>query len=157
MAHFFYKILIGFVFFLVLIACNTAKQAVLLPQKQQGIEGQIFEKIGNNMPQIGKPISKGKPYFTTVYFYQPFYANVIEQNPTNLLSKCNGILVDSVATNSDGFYKKHLPPGYYSVVVGYEGQFYAGFLGPSNEVGLVKVEKGVFQKNDITIHVKASY
>ena len=79
MAQFSSKILMGSLGFLCLIACHTVKQAALLTPEQQGIEGQILEQMGNQMPSMGKPISKGKPYPTTVYFYQPFYANVVEE------------------------------------------------------------------------------
>jgi len=157
MARFSFKMLWGSFFFLSLIACHTVKQAASLTLDQQGIEGQVLEQIGNQMPQIGKPISKGRPYFSTVYFYQPFYANVVEEKEGNLLSKCNGILVDSISTNTLGFFKMNLPPGMYSVVVGYEGRFFASNFTQFNKVALVKVDKGVFVKNDITIHVKASY
>jgi hypothetical protein len=157
MAQFSSKILIGSLCFFCLIACHTVKKATLLTTEQQGIEGQVLEQMGNQMPSMGKPISKGKPYPTTVYFYQPFYANVVEEKQGNLLLKCNGILVDSLTTNALGFFKVNLPPGNYSVVVGYEGHFFASHFTQFNEVSLVKVDKGVFVKNDITINVKASY
>lgn len=157
MAHFLPKVVIANLFILTLLACRTVKQAALLTLEQQGIEGQILEQLGNQMPQVGKPFSKGKPYSTTVYIYQPFYANVVEEKQGNLLLKCNGILVDSLTTNNLGFFKVNVPPGIYSVVVRYEGRFFASHFTQFNEVALVKVDKGVFVKNDITIHVKASY
>lgn len=157
MARFSSKIVIASLCVLTLMACHTVKQATLLTAEQQGIEGQVLEQMGNQMPQIGKPISKGRPYPTTVYIYQPFYANVVEEKEGNLLLKCNGILVDSLTTNALGFFKVNLPPGNYSVVVGYEGHFFASHFTQFNEVALVKVDKGVFVKNDITINVKASY
>lgn len=157
MARFSSKIVIASLCVLTLIACHTVKQATLLTAEQQGIEGQVVVQTGNQMPQIGKPISKGRPYPTTVYIYQPFYANVVEEKEGNLLLKCNGILVDSLTTNALGFFKVNLPPGNYSVVVGYEGHFFASHFTQFNEVALVKVDKGVFVKNDITINVKASY
>lgn len=157
MARFSSKIVIASLCVLTLIACHSVQQATLLSLEQQGIEGQVVVQTGNQMPQIGKPISKGRPYPTTVYIYQPFYANVVEEKEGNLLTTCNGILVDSLPTNNLGFFKMNLRPGIYSVVVGYEGRFFASHFTQFNEVALVKVDKGTFLKNDITIHVKASY
>ena len=40
-------------------------------QVAQGIQGQVFEQKGNQMPQKGKPFSKGIGFATQLYVFEP--------------------------------------------------------------------------------------
>ncbi len=125
-------------------------------QARQGVEGYVYEKKGNAMPQLGKPFSKGRGFATQVYIFEP--TTIQPTSVTEgLLTKPGTRLIGKFATDSIGRFKINLMPGRYSVLMGYEGAYFAPNFNQMNEVGIIQVLPGIFTSMEVIINVKASY
>lgn len=153
----FYSIYIGFMFMSFLLLGCLAIQQTTKGQVTQGIQGQIFEQKGNQMPQIGKPISKGKGYATQLFIFEPTSIQSATQLSGSVFKKPSTQLIGSYETDSLGHYKIHLKPGKYSFFVGYQNEYYATSFNQLNELGIVQVLPGTFATIDVIISAKASY
>ena len=141
---------------LLLLGCSTIKKQSKV-QFAQGIQGQVFEQKGNQMPQKGKPFSKGIGYATQLYVFEPTSMQSASQISGSIFRQPSTQLIGSYATDSLGYFKVNLAPGRYSIFVGYEGGYYAASFNQRNELGIVQVSAGTFTPIEVIISAKASY
>lgn len=139
-----------------LLGCLTIKKQSKA-QVAQGIQGQIFEQKGNQMPQKGKPFSKGIGYATQLYVFEPTSMQSATQISGSIFRQPSTQLIGSYATDSLGYFKVNLAPGRYSIFVGYEGGYYAASFNQRNELGIVQVLEGTFAPVEVIVSAKASY
>ena len=139
-----------------LMGCLTIKKQSKA-QVAQGIQGQIFEQKGNQMPQKGKTFSKGIGYATQLYVFEPTNIQSATQISGNIFRQPSTQLIGSYATDGLGYFKVNLAPGRYSIFVGYEGGYYAASFNQRNELGIVQVSAGTFTPIEVIISAKASY
>jgi hypothetical protein len=139
-----------------LLGCLTIKKQSKA-QVAQGIQGQIFEQKGNQMPQKGKTFSKGIGYATQLYVFEPTSMQSATQISGSIFRQPSTQLIGSYATDSLGYFKVNLAPGRYSIFVGYEGGYYAASFNQRNELGIVQVSAGTFTPIEVIISAKASY
>ena len=137
-------------------SCVSAKHQTKV-SLSQGIVGQVFEQKGNKMPQVGKVLTKGDPFPTIVYVFEPTFVNQGEQIEGHLFKTMSTKLVGSYPTDHFGKFNINLTPGIYTVVVGYEGAYFTPYFSAQNELSLVHVANNVFTNLDVIINVKASY
>ena len=126
-------------------------------QVAQGIQGQVFEQKGNQMPQKGKPFSKCVGYATQLYVFEPTNIQSAGQISGNIFNLPTTQLIGSFTTDSLGHFKVNLAPGRYSIFVGYEKGYYATSFNQLNELGIVQVVAGTFVPMEVIISAKASY
>lgn len=126
-------------------------------QVPQGIQGQVFEQKGNQMPQKGKPFSKGVGYATQIYVFEPTGMQSAGQISGNIFRQPSTQLIGSFTTDSLGHFKVNLAPGRYSIFVGYQNGYYAASFNQLNELGIVEVLPGTFASVEVIINAKASY
>ena len=141
---------------LLLLGCSTIKKQSKV-QFAQGIQGQIFEQKGNQMPQKGKPFSKGVGYATQLYVFEPTSMQTASQISGNLFSMPSTQLIGTFTTDSLGRFKCNLKPGRYSIFVRYENGYYATSFNQRNELGIVQVLEGTFAPVEVIVSAKASY
>ena len=123
----------------------------------QGIVGQVFEQKGNKMPQVGKAFSKGNPFPTTIYVFEPTNISQVQKIEGNIIKNITTRLVANYQTDDLGKFKIKLTPGKYTVVVGYEGAYFTPYFSTQNELSLIHVVANEFTNLDVIINVKASY
>ena len=138
------------------LGCISFKQPIKLPPTQ-GLIGQVFEQKGNVMPQKGKSNSKGQGYSTIIYVFEPTAITSVSSLSGGLYTKPSTQLLGSFPTDSTGHFSISLVPGKYSILVGYEGAYFAPFLNQYNELAVVQVLPSLFQSMEVIINVKASY
>lgn len=126
-------------------------------QAEQGIQGQVFEQNGNQMPLKDKPFSKGRGYATKIYVFEPTTIQSAIQVEGSLFKKPITKLIASIDSDSNGRFKISLSPGKYSVLVGYENAYYASSFNRENEMGIVQILPGKFNTIDLIISIKASF
>jgi hypothetical protein len=126
-------------------------------QITQGIQGQVFEQKGNQMPQKGKPFSKGFGYATQLYIFEPTNMQSAIQINDNIFRQPSTKLIGTFATDSIGRFKCNLNPGRYSIFVGYQNGYYAASFNQLNELGIVEVLPETFVPIEVIISTKASY
>jgi hypothetical protein len=139
-----------------LLGCLTIKKQSKA-QVAQGIQGQIFEQKGNQMPQKGKPFSKGIGYATQLYVFEPTSMQSASQISGNLFNMPSTQLIGTFTTDSLGRFKCNLKPGRYSIFVRYENGYYATSFNQRNELGIVEVSAGTFAPIEVIVSAKASY
>ena len=139
--------------FLGCLAVNKQSKA----QVAQGIQGQVFEQKGNQMPQKGKPFSKGVGYATQLYVFEPTSMQSASQISGNLFNMPSTQLIGTFTTDSLGRFKCNLKPGRYSIFVRYENGYYATSFNQRNELGIVQVLEGTFAPVEVIVSAKASY
>ncbi len=139
-----------------LLGCLTIKKQSKA-QVAQGIQGQIFEQKGNQMPQKGKPFSKGIGSATHGDVFEPTSMQSATQISGSIFRQPSTQLIGSYATDGLGYFKVNLAPGRYSIFVGYEGGYYAASFNQRNELGIVQVSAGTFTPIEVIISAKASY
>lgn len=126
-------------------------------QETQGIQGTIFEQKGNQMPQKGKPLSRGNGYATQLHIFEPTSIQTAIQVSGNIFKQPSTPFIGTFATDSFGNFKVPLKPGRYSVFVGYQNGYYAISFNQLNELGIVEVLPGTFKDVQVIISAKASY
>jgi len=139
-----------------LLGCSTIKKQSKV-QFAQGIQGQVFEQKGNQMPQKGKPFSKGVGYATQLYVFEPTSMQSASQISGNLFSMPSTQLIGTFTTDSLGRFKCKLKPGRYSIFVGYQNGYYAASFNQRNELGIVQVSAGTITPIEVIITANASY
>ncbi len=128
---------------------------------QQGIQGTVFELVGNQMPSptnSGQKKNMGNPYPTTVFFYEPTNINqIIRTDQAPLYNIINTKLISTVKTDSTGAFIAALPVGTYSVFVQVDKLFFANNFDIRNNISLVTVEANKLTEIKIIVNNSASY
>jgi hypothetical protein len=126
---------------------------------KSNFKGHIYEQKFNNMPMIDRLKSKGSPFETTLYIYEPTTINQIEEavNPGPIITKIHSKLIDSVITDKEGGYSLYLKPGKYSVFVKYGNGYYVPYYAGKDWVSIIETKQNEITTLDILLKVNTSY
>jgi hypothetical protein len=75
----------------------------------------------------------------------------------SLFTEVHTPVVDSVRSDSMGFFEIALPAGKYSLLVREDSRYYASPRGPHREIGLVEVPEGGVDRIQIDINYRAGF
>lgn len=104
-----------------LLACHSLKPTQPV---RQGLQGCVYQKMGNKIPMKGKPQQKGRGISRELYIYQPTTAAQAEGD--NLIFyKIGTKLMAITRSDSTGCYRVALPAGKYSVFIKDKDVYYA--------------------------------
>lgn len=151
-----FTILLGCAMLVGFSACKLV-QASTQAGFKQGLSGNVFEQLGNAMPLRDKPISKGRPFATTIYIYAPLKIGDAIGLQGQMAKKINGRLIDSCKTDGTGQYRIALQPGQYSVLVQYEHAYFIPFFSGQEGLAFIEIKRNSFTALDIIVNAKASY
>jgi hypothetical protein len=115
--------------------------------------GHVYEQKLNAMPMVDKPSSKGSPFSTMIYIYEPTKINQIEGGmpPSPIVSKMNSRLVDSVRSDKTGAFLMYLKPGKYSLFIKYENGYYIPFFAGKDWVSIIEVKPNEITTMDFIV------
>ena len=137
--------------------CSSAKKANKT-MVQQGITGRITKVTGNRMPMVGVTLPAPKGLLTMVYVYAPTaISQVTPPATTSLYTAIATKAVDSVRTDSSGYFTISLAPGSYSVFIRQGNAFYANLFDAKNNIALFTVEPGKLTRVNLTVSSGAFY
>ena len=129
------------------------------PMKKQGIEGQVQQLKGDQMPSPDLPVTgRGRPYACKLAIFEPTkisQTQLLENGP--YYQKINSKLVKLVNTDSLGRFKVKLAPGRYSVFIVEGNNYYATIQDGDGTIGPVNVEKHRFTRLDLKMDAGATY
>jgi hypothetical protein len=120
---------------------------------KDNFSGFVYEHKFNNMPMLDKPSSKGSPFMTTLYIYEPTKTNEVQSGIVAgpVVSKINTKLVDSVKSDSKGAFSKYLQPGKYSVFIKYENGYYIPFYAGKDWLSIIEVKQNGYTTMDFDV------
>lgn len=138
-------------------ACISTKK----PSTDQGIKGEVRWVEGNLMPAVGDTTInmryKGIPIKRELYIFQAVKKDDVISGGAQFYKKVNVDLVARIQTNSKGFFKLDLPPGYYSIFVLEEDGFFANTFAENGFISPVTVHENEFTEIIIMVNYKAYY
>lgn len=139
-------------------SCTSSKKATSAATIEQGIEGFVQEAKGNLMPSPGREPASPKSISTTVYIYE--LTNVVQTQRVDVSPFYQSVstkFVQSVTSDSTGYFSVPLPPGDYSLFTKVKGLFYANNFDAQNNIAPVKVEEKKVAKVNILISADAVF
>ena len=129
------------------------------PPKRQGIEGNVQQLKGDQMPSPDLPVTgRGRPFACKIAVFEPTkitQTQLLEQGP--YYQKVNSKLIAMVATDSLGYFKVKLSPGRYSVFIVEGDHYYATIQDGDGTIGPVTVVKHRFTRLDLKMDAGATY
>ena len=153
-AIFFFAFLFLGCFF---IACSSPKQ-VMASALRQGVKGRVYEVSGNQMPSPDAPPPAPKGISTTVYIYELTNISQTERiNTSPFYKTIRTRFIQSVTSDSTGYFSIALPAGNYSLFTKVDGRFYANNFDTANNIAAVTVEENKVSESNIKISAKAVY
>lgn len=152
------KIMIAFLFVSITTGCGIKQYTAKKGEKiQQGIAGQVFELIGNQMPSPDRPgNSDGNPIQATVYVFE--LTNHSEQTQesgvyTNITTK----KIAAIRTADNGEFKIALPEGVYSLFVKVEEGYFANLFDEKMNIHPITITKDQMTTTKVKVDYKATY
>ena len=140
----------------IVLSCSTTKSNQ--NPKGQGIEGFVYEQIGNQMPSPDKPSSPGKPLQTHVFVYQLTHISQVQQQSFNPIFTYVGTkLIDSALTDGTGHFSISLPSGRYSLFVRRNNALFANIYDIENNICPVEVTANKWSEIKISVTDKAAF
>ncbi len=126
--------------------------------KKTGLEGFIFRISGNRMPSPDmKPIPP-KGIKSTVYIYQlTSLSQVSRVEQSAFYSSIRTRLIQTVSSDSTGYFYTILPPGEYSLFTKKDALFYANNFDGDNHIAPVRVSAGKMTQVNVNIDYDAVY
>lgn len=115
--------------------------------------GHVYEQKWNAMPMVDKPSSKGSPFSTMIYLYEPTKIDQIEGGMPGspIVSRMNSRLVDSVRSDKTGAFLMYLKPGKYSLFIKYENGYYIPFFAGKDWVSIIEVKPNEITTMDFIV------
>ncbi len=134
---------------LIIFSCANRRMSKL----KFNFSGFVYEHKFNNMPMLDKPSSKGSPFTTTLYIYEPTKTDQVQAGivPGPMVSKINTKLVDSVKSDNKGAFSMYLQPGKYSVFIKYENGYYIPFYAGKDWLSIIEVKQNEFTTMDFDV------
>jgi hypothetical protein len=128
------------------------------PGKKTGIEGFLFRISGNRMPSPDvKPIPP-KGVKAVLYIYElTSMAQVTQLQGSAFYSSIRSKLVQTVTSDSTGYFFITLPPGEYSLFTKKDALFYANNFDGDNHIAPVKVLANKVTQVNVNIDYDAVY
>lgn len=110
------------------------------------------------MPGPGVALPSPKKVSRTIGFFSlTNYSAVVVGDDAGFFKDLGKKPIKSIESGADGQYKVDLKPGYYSVLVWENGQWYANLTNEKMDINPVEVKKDSSIKLDILINYKAVY
>jgi len=137
-------------------ACTNQKRENM--ELKQGIRGFVRELQGNQMPGPGREPSAPRGVATTLYVYGE--ARLDQATPDGqppFYRKIATPLVDSVRTDTSGYFQVALPPGRYSLFARVDGRLYANSFDTANRIFPVQVKENEVLELQFLITDKAFF
>ena len=123
-----------------------------------GIEGYIFRISGNQMPSPSIKPTPPKGIKSVLYIYElTSFSQVNRQGGSGFYSSIHTRLVQSVASNDQGYFFAYLPPGEYSLFTKKDALFYANNFDGNNHIAPVKVISGQMTQVHVNVDYDAVY
>ena len=152
------KLLILFIGAPIIVGCVHSKNFQEPGAPKQGVTGIITEVYGNQMPSPGMPLPQPRPIKTTVYIYTLTHISETRQQGLEpFFSKINTRFIDSVVTDTGGYFRKELPVGKYSLFLKVNGLFFANSYDIENNIQPVEIEARKWTEVKISLNHKAVY
>lgn len=125
----------------------------------QGVWGEVVFSEGNLMPGAECPSGSIEPVRRTVLIYNETPRSKTQPGPAaGFFASVSTELVDSVVSDSRGFFEKTLPAGTYSVFVRENSLLYANsYAMPGEIINPVKIQQGQVARHRIDINYRAAY
>jgi hypothetical protein len=126
--------------------------------KGTGIEGYIFKVSGNRMPSPDVKLSPPKGIRTTLYIYElTNLSQLTRVGESAFYSNIKTRFVESVRSDTSGYFSVPLPPGLYSLFTKKDALFYANYFDGQNNVAPVKVSPGKVTQVNVNVDYDATY
>lgn len=152
------KILIAFLFVSITTGCGIKQYSAKKGEKiRQGIAGQVFELIGNQMPSPDRPSNPdGSPIQATVYVFE--LTNHSEQtHESGVYSNITTKKIAAIKTTANGEFKIALPEGVYSLFVKIEEGYFANLYDDKMNIHPIMISKDQITTTKVKIDHKATY
>lgn len=143
-------------------ADTTSVKTTQVQQKQpsieQGINGRVLLKSGNQMPSPDAPPTENKRGVERiVYIYELTNVNQVATKDGVFHTNIQTNLVSQVVTDANGFFSVSLKPGKYSLFTKEEQELYANLFDGEMNIFPVEVKKGQVTTIEFLINYQASY
>jgi len=126
--------------------------------QNQGIEGQILEISGNQMPSPSIKPSAPKGIRTMLYIFElTTLDQVTRQANTPFYSAVSTRLVQTAWSDTAGYFKVQLKAGRYSLFTRNGRLYYANLFDGENHIAPVEVYAGKMTKTVVKIDALAHY
>ena len=123
-----------------------------------GVSGYVREATGNQMPDPSRPLPEPAPLKAMVYIYELTPASQTERiGSSSIFRRVNTRLVDSVNSDSKGYYQVDLPAGIYSMFIKRDEGLFASISDDKNNINPFTVENGKVTRLDVVVNNKAAY
>jgi hypothetical protein len=128
------------------------------PVKKTGLEGYIFRISGNRMPSPNTKLSPPKGVKASLYIYAlTSLSQVTKAAGSAFYSSIGTPLVQTVTSDSTGYFYTALPPGEYSLFTKKDALFYANNFDGDSHIAPVKIEAGKVTQVNVNIDYDAVY
>lgn len=125
---------------MLLAACTNQKSNTM--EIKQGLRGHVRELIGNQMPGPDRKPAAPQGVATTLFVFEETRIDQVEAaENVAFYKKIHTPLVDSVRTDTSGFFQIALPVGTYSLFTKVEGLYYANSFDTANRIHPVVVKE----------------
>jgi hypothetical protein len=132
--------------------------AAFTPGKKTGLEGYIFRISGNRMPSPNATLSPPKGVKATLYIYAlTSLSQVTKVGESAFYSSIRTKQVQTVTSDSSGYFFVTLPPGEYSLFTKKDALFYANNFDGENHIAPVKVVDRKVTQVNVNIDYDAVY
>ena len=140
------------------VGCGIKQYSAKKGEKiKQGVAGQVFEVIGNQMPSIDRPMNEnGSPVSATVYIYELTNHNNLTQE-SGIYSNISTKKVAAIKTADNGEFKIKLAEGIYSLFVKSGEGFYANLFDEKMNIHPITITKDQITTTKVKIDLKATY
>jgi hypothetical protein len=129
-----------------------------IPGKKTGIEGYIFRISGNHMPSPNVKPTPPKGIRTNLYIYELTGLSAVTRvGESAFYSSIHTHLIETVHSDSTGYFFEALPPGEYSLFTKKDALFYANNFDGDNHIAPVKVVAGEVTQVNVNVDYDAVY
>ncbi len=152
------KLFIAFLLLSLTTGCGIKQYTVKRGEKiTQGVSGQVFEVVGNQMPSIDRPRNEnGSPVQAIVCIYELTNHHELTQESgiyTNITSK----KIAAIRTAENGEFKIALSEGVYSLFIKTENGYFANLYDEKMNIHPIIISKDQITSTKVKIDYKAAY
>ena len=128
------------------------------PVKKTGLEGYIFRISGNRMPSPNAKLTPPRGVKASLYIYSlTSLSQVTKAGESAFYSSISTRLVQTITSDSTGYFYTALPPGEYSLFTKKDALFYANNFDGDNHIAPVKILAGKVTQVNVNIDYDAVY
>ena len=140
------------------VGCGIKQYSAKKGEKiKQGVSGQVFEVVGNQMPSIDRPMNEnGNPVPVTVYIYELTNHNNLTQQ-SGIYSNIDTKKIAAIKTTDNGEFKIKLAEGVYSLFVKLNEGYFANLYDEKMNIHPIAIIKDQMTTTKVKIDLKATY